>query len=111
MTIYPTVRPLSAALLAGTMIAVFGPASGTASAGTATVGTVSAGAAAVPASPSQRGECAFGVPPGYRSVTLLFTCGWCDLTGQAGVTNGDWREYRCVPKSVGLDLFYELWVR
>jgi hypothetical protein len=49
-------------------------------------------------------------PPGARNLGNMYFCGYCSMVGDEGVSSGAWVDYRCVPRPVGLDVFYFLYV-
>jgi hypothetical protein len=63
------------------------------------------------ASPAQAGVSGliFPVPSG-RYIGTYFNYTLCARAGAAGVQNGQWTSYSCVPKSVGLDVYWALYV-
>jgi hypothetical protein len=49
-------------------------------------------------------------PPEARNLGNMFFCGTCSRAGDEGISNGSWEDYRCVPRAIGLDVFYFLYV-
>lgn len=49
-------------------------------------------------------------PPGWRQAGYHHSCEDCRESGDAGVSRGDWPEYRCVWFPAGLDIVYYLYV-
>lgn len=55
----------------------------------------------------------FAFPPGegFRRVGTYWDCFQCLRAGDAGVARGDWREFKCPGRPIGLDYEYDLYVR
>lgn len=49
-------------------------------------------------------------PPGARNLGNHFFCRTCTIAGDRGVSSGAWVDYVCVPRQVGLDIYYYLYV-
>jgi hypothetical protein len=55
--------------------------------------------------------CAFPPGEGFERLGTYWDCFQCLRAGDAGVARGEWREFRCPGRPVGLDYEYDLYVR
>jgi hypothetical protein len=56
--------------------------------------------------------CFSGQPvEGFQRAATYWDCDRCLRAGDAGIARGDWQQFRCPGRPVGLDYEYDLYVR
>jgi hypothetical protein len=56
--------------------------------------------------------CFSGQPvEGFRRAGIFWDCDRCLRAGDAGIARGDWQQFKCPGRPVGLDYEYDLYVR